>query len=53
MPVGGSDISPTRIDVSRYTYRVTWSVDDDQFVATCPEIPSLSWITDTQDDALH
>jgi len=53
VPVGGSDISPTRIDVSRYTYRVTWSVEDDQFVATCLEFPSLSWLTDTQDDALH
>ena len=46
-------MSATSIDISRYTYRVTWSVEDDQFVATCPEFPSLSWLADTQDDALH
>ena len=41
------------IDVTRYTYRVTWSVEDDQYVATCLELPSLSWLTDTQEDALR
>jgi predicted HicB family RNase H-like nuclease len=46
-------MNATSIDISRYTYRVTWSVEDDQFVATCPEFPSLSWLADTQDDALH
>ena len=34
-------------------YQVTWSVTDDQFVATVLEFPSLSWLADTQDDALH
>ena len=41
------------IDVTRYTYRVTWSVEDDQYVATCLELPSLSWLADTQEDALR
>ena len=27
-----------------YTYRVTWSPDDQEFVATCAEFPSLSWL---------
>lgn len=27
-----------------YTYRVTWSVDDDEFVATVAEFPLLSWL---------
>lgn len=40
-------MSATSIDVSRYTYRVTWSVEDHQFVATCPKFPSHSWLTDT------
>jgi predicted RNase H-like HicB family nuclease len=35
-------------DVSRYTYRVNWSVEDGQFVATCAEFPSLSWLADSQ-----
>ena len=39
-------------DISHYTYRVTWSVEDEEFVATCLEFPSLSWLAATQVDAL-
>ncbi|MGL5864328.1 MAG: type II toxin-antitoxin system HicB family antitoxin [Dermatophilaceae bacterium] len=39
-------------DISHYTYRVTWSVDDQEFLATCLEFPSLSWLAATQRDAL-
>jgi predicted HicB family RNase H-like nuclease len=46
-------MTATSTEITRYTYRVTWSVEDDQFVATCLEFPSLSWLADTQDDALH
>lgn len=41
------------IDVTRYTYRVTWSLEDDEYVATCLELPSLSWLAGTQEDALR
>ncbi len=41
------------IDITRYTYRVTWSVEDDEYVATCLELPSMSWLASTQEDALH
>ena len=40
-------------DVSRYTYRVTWSIEDGEFVATCAEFPSLSWLADSQAAALQ
>jgi predicted HicB family RNase H-like nuclease len=40
-------------DITHYTYRVTWSVEDDEFVATCLEFPSLSWLADTQEGALR
>ncbi|HZK04578.1 MAG TPA: type II toxin-antitoxin system HicB family antitoxin [Actinomycetaceae bacterium] len=40
-------------DGSRYTYRVTWSVEDGEFVASCAEFPSLSWLADSQAAALH
>ena len=43
----------TRIAISRAADRGTWAVEDDQFVATCPECPSLAWLADTKDDALH
>lgn len=39
-------------DISHYTYRVTWSVEDQEFVATCLEFPSLSWLAASQVDAL-
>ncbi len=41
-----------RPDMSHYTYRVTWSAEDDEFVATCIEFPSLSWLASAQIDAL-
>ncbi|WP_310526520.1 toxin-antitoxin system HicB family antitoxin [Nocardioides sp.] len=43
----------TPVDVSHYTYRVTWSVEDSEFVATCLELPSLSWLAPTQIEALR
>lgn len=39
-------------DISHYTYRVTWSTEDQEFVATCLEFPSLSWLAGSQVDAL-
>src|ERR1019366_3974185 len=35
-----------------YTYRVTWSSEDDEFVAACVEFPSLSWLASSQAEAL-
>ena len=37
----------------RYTYRVTWSEEDKEYVGLCAEFPSLSWLTDTQEAALR
>ena len=45
-------MSTTTVDSARYTYRVTWSVDDEEFVATCVEFPSLSWLAASPEDAL-
>jgi len=35
-----------------YTYRLAWSVKDEDFIATVVEFPSLSWIADTREAAL-
>jgi len=43
----------TRPDVSHYTYRVSWSADDADYVATCVEFPSLSWLAGSQVEALQ
>jgi predicted HicB family RNase H-like nuclease len=36
----------------RYTYRVTWSDEDSEYVSLCAEFPSLSWLAATPEDAL-
>lgn len=36
-----------------YTYRVTWSEQDNQYVGLCAEFPSLSWLTDNPEEALR
>ena len=38
--------------VDRYTYRVTWSEEDDEYVGLCAEFPSLSWLATSQEAAL-
>ncbi|MFD7012020.1 type II toxin-antitoxin system HicB family antitoxin [Rhodococcus jostii] len=38
-------------DASHYTYRVTWSEPDSEFVGTVAEFPSLSWLAETQNEA--
>ena len=35
-----------------YTYRVTWSPEDGQYVGLVAEFPSLSWLADSQVEAL-
>ena len=36
----------------RYTYRVTWSEDDHEYVGLCAEFPGLSWLARTPEAAL-
>jgi len=36
----------------RYTYRVTWSEDDNEYVGLCAEFPSLSWLAPAPESAL-
>jgi predicted HicB family RNase H-like nuclease len=41
------------LNSDRYTYRITWSEDDREFVGLCIEFPSLSWLAKTPEDALR
>lgn len=43
----------TSVDISHYTYRVAWSAEDGEYVVTCLEFPSLSWLAASQVDALQ
>ena len=36
----------------RYTYRVTWSEEDNEYVGLCAEFPSLSWLESSPEEAL-
>jgi len=38
--------------IDRYTYRVTWSEEDEEYVGLCAEFPSLSWLEVTPEAAL-
>ena len=38
---------------AKYTYRITWSEEDGEYVGLCAEFPSLSWLAPTRDKALH
>ena len=37
----------------RYTYRVTWSEEDQEHVGLCAEFPSLSWLAASPEAALR
>ena len=38
--------------IDRYTYRVTWSEEDQEYVGLCAEFPSISWLEKSQEKAL-
>jgi predicted HicB family RNase H-like nuclease len=39
--------------IDRYTYRVTWSEEDQEYVGLCAEFPGLSWLEETPELALQ
>lgn len=41
------------IDATHYAYRVLWSGEDGEYVATVAEFPSLSWLDADQTKALR
>ena len=41
------------IEQDRYTYRVTWSEEDEEYLGLCAEFPSVSWLADTPEETLH
>ncbi len=40
-------------EADRYTYRVTWSEEDQEYVGLCAEFPSLSWLEKSPEKSLH
>ena len=42
----------TKVTGDHYTYRVRWSAEDEAYIATVAEMPSLSWAAEKQLHAL-
>jgi len=40
------------MNVEHYTWRVTWSEEDQEYLGGCVEFPSLSWLAATPEAAL-
>ncbi len=40
-------------ETDKYTYRVMWSDEDEEFIGLCAEFPSLSWLGKTSSGALN
>ena len=36
-----------------FTYRVTWSAEDGEYLALCAEFASLSWLAESPEEALR
>lgn len=41
------------VNYDHYTYRVTWSSEDEEFVGLCAEFPSLSYLHENRFTALE
>lgn len=41
------------IEKDKYTYQITWSEEDEEYIGLCAEFPSLSWLTESPEEALH
>ena len=41
------------LENDRYTYRVTWSEEDQEYLGLCAEFASLSWLAATPEQALE
>lgn len=39
-------------NTDKYTYRVTWSDEDNEFVGLCAEFSMLSWLAASPEEAL-
>jgi predicted HicB family RNase H-like nuclease len=37
----------------RYSYRVIWSEEDNEYIGLCAEFPSLSWLEPSPEEALR
>ncbi|WP_353929646.1 type II toxin-antitoxin system HicB family antitoxin [Okeanomitos corallinicola TIOX110] len=41
------------VNHDHYTYRITWSSEDQEFIGLCAEFPSLSYLSENRNTALE
>ena len=41
------------IDINHYTFRVTWSSKDNEYIGLCAEFPSVSWLSSTPEKDMN
>lgn len=41
------------VNHDHYTYRITWSSEDQEFIGLCAEFPSLSYLSENRNAALE
>ena len=41
------------LKIDKYTYRVMWSEEDQEYIGLCSEFPSLSWLKVSPEAALR
>lgn len=39
------------IEKDKYTYQITWSEEDEEYIGLCAEFPSLSWLAESPEEA--
>jgi predicted RNase H-like HicB family nuclease len=39
-------------EADKYTYRVMWSDEDNEYIGLCAEFPGLSWLATSPEEAL-
>src|SRR6266702_3276372 len=47
-----SNMAQKKDNNDKFTYRITWSEDDAEYVGLCVEFPSLSWLAQSPEAAL-
>ncbi|WP_125982358.1 type II toxin-antitoxin system HicB family antitoxin [Bifidobacterium goeldii] len=43
--------SPSTVNINHYAYRVRWNEENDDFIASCAELPEVTFVSESQLEA--
>lgn len=52
-PLRGGVEAKENMKDDHYTYRVSWSEKDNEYIGLCAEFPSLSWLASEHEEAFQ